>query len=413
MRQDEFIHEKPPRFFGVSPELEQLVLKDRALDEAAEGITIADATQADRPLIYVNKGFERLTGYSASEALGRNCRFLQGANTDPVTVAKIRNAVEAGTECVVELLNYHKNGRSFWNRLSITPVKDDTGNVTHFIGIQSDITARKNVEEALNKTNTRLDEANRRISEDIEMAAQIQRGFLPQEPLRIDGVEFAWDLRPCDELAGDTINVVPLDSRNVEFYAIDVSGHGVPAALLSVTLNHLLLPAGGRLVLGPSTPDGSALSPVDVVQTLNRQFPYDHERNQYFTLAYGVYDTETRDFRFVSAGHPPLIHVTRTGETRHDWVEGIPVGIQSDFKYALNTIQLSPGDRIYLYSDGLLEVFDPGQAPYGLERLEQTLRNTRQQTLKESISSVFGDLERWGRRTTFDDDVSILAFEVR
>ncbi len=207
MRQDEFIHEKPPRFFGVSPELEQLVLKDRALDEAAEGITIADATQADRPLIYVNKGFERLTGYSASEALGRNCRFLQGANTDPVTVAKIRNAVEAGTECVVELLNYHKNGRSFWNRLSITPVKDDTGNVTHFIGIQSDITARKNVEEALNKTNTRLDEANRRISEDIEMAAQIQRGFLPQEPLRIDGVEFAWDLRPCDELAGDTINV--------------------------------------------------------------------------------------------------------------------------------------------------------------------------------------------------------------
>ena len=100
---------------------DQLALKDRALDVAAEGVTIADARLPDRPLIYVNEGFERVTGYPAAEVLGRNCRFLQGPDTDPAAVAEIRAAVAGERECVVEILNYRKDGTPFWNRLSITP----------------------------------------------------------------------------------------------------------------------------------------------------------------------------------------------------------------------------------------------------------------------------------------------------
>jgi PAS domain S-box-containing protein len=105
---------------------DQLALKDRALDVAAEGVTIADGRLPDRPLIYANEGFERVTGYRVAEVLGRNCRFLQGPGTDPVAVAEIRDAVAEHRECVVEILNYRKDGTTFWNRLSITPVRDTT-----------------------------------------------------------------------------------------------------------------------------------------------------------------------------------------------------------------------------------------------------------------------------------------------
>ena len=117
-----------------------LLLKDRALDIAAEGITIADMRLPDQPLIYINEGFERLTGYSAKSMLGKNCRFLQGEDSDPGTVEEIRRALASGTECTVEILNHTKNGEPFWNRLSLTPVTDSKGGVTHFIGVQSDIT---------------------------------------------------------------------------------------------------------------------------------------------------------------------------------------------------------------------------------------------------------------------------------
>jgi PAS domain S-box-containing protein len=402
---------------GRLPAVDHSALKDRALDAAAEGITIADARLPDQPIIYVNEGFERLTGLPAEEVLGRNCRFLQGEKTDSATVAEIRRAVNEGRECVVELLNYHASGRPFWNRLSITPLMDDRGTVTHFIGVQSDITARKNAEERLREANTQLEQANRRISEDLKMASRIQRGFLPREKLCIDGLEIAWDLRPCDELAGDTLNVAPLDEGHVEFYGIDVSGHGVAAALLAVTLNHLLSPAGGRLVFTGRSPqttgDFDIMSPAEIAKTLNQQFPYDGERNQYFTLIYGLYNKESRLFEFVSAGHPPPIYVPRSGDTQLDWIIGLPIGILEDFDYKQNTIQMAPGDRVYLFSDGLIEAFNESGEPFGLDRLRIILEGLRGKPLEETVPAVFDVVVKWGNNAPFEDDVSIVAFEAR
>ena len=99
---------------------EQLVLREEALAVTAEGVTISDASLPDNPIIYANRGFERLTGYSVEDVVGRNCRFLQGVDTDAAAVAEIRESVRGGRECTVQLLNYRKDGTPFWNRLSIT-----------------------------------------------------------------------------------------------------------------------------------------------------------------------------------------------------------------------------------------------------------------------------------------------------
>ena len=125
---------------------EALRLRDRAIQAVTQGILIADANQPDRPIIYASPGFERMTGYTQAEALGRNCRFLQGKDTDPAAVAQIRESIRDSRPCTIELLNYRKDGTSFWNELSISPVADLNGRLTHFVGVQIDVTQRRQLE---------------------------------------------------------------------------------------------------------------------------------------------------------------------------------------------------------------------------------------------------------------------------
>ncbi len=114
----------------------------QAVDQSHEGITIADARQPDWPLVYVNAGFERLTGYTSAELLGKSCHFLQGTDTEQPEINVLREALHTGTACLVTLRNYRRDGSMFWNELSLSPVRDDAGILTHYIGIQHDVTAR-------------------------------------------------------------------------------------------------------------------------------------------------------------------------------------------------------------------------------------------------------------------------------
>ncbi|WP_338740939.1 bacterio-opsin activator domain-containing protein [Haloplanus salilacus] len=132
-------------------------LKTRTMDEAPVGITVADATEPDMPLVYVNAAFERITGYPPEYAVGRNCRFLQGEGTRNAPVAEMRAAIEAGEATTVELRNYRRDGELFWNEVTIAPLYDDDGAVTHYVGFQQDVTRRKRAERAAARRASRLD----------------------------------------------------------------------------------------------------------------------------------------------------------------------------------------------------------------------------------------------------------------
>ncbi|MHC4075545.1 MAG: PAS domain S-box protein, partial [Planctomycetota bacterium] len=126
-----------------------LTLRDRAITGATNGIIITEHTSTDNPIIYVNPAFEQITGFSADEVIGRDCRFLQGDDRNQSDLNKIRSAITEERDCRAVLRNYRKDGSMFWNELSISPVRDEKGKVTHFVGIISDITGRKSVEEAV------------------------------------------------------------------------------------------------------------------------------------------------------------------------------------------------------------------------------------------------------------------------
>lgn len=140
---------------------ERSKILERAIAASSNGIIITDALAPNNGIIYANSGFERLTGYSAAEMIGRNCRSLQGSDTDPAALAKIRSAVVSGTNCQVILKNYRKDGTSFWNELNISPVRDATGKIVHYIGVQTDVTDRLAMEAALKQSQLSLVQAQK------------------------------------------------------------------------------------------------------------------------------------------------------------------------------------------------------------------------------------------------------------
>jgi PAS domain S-box-containing protein len=131
-----------------NPSQDVLWLRNRALASTNVSIAIADARVPDLPLLDVNPSFVKLTGYESKEAVGRNCRFLQGPRTDPATTKVLREAIKAETEAHVVILNHRKDGHAFWNEIILSPVFDQNGNTTHFVAAQMDVTSRVRGEES-------------------------------------------------------------------------------------------------------------------------------------------------------------------------------------------------------------------------------------------------------------------------
>ncbi|MDA0745690.1 MAG: SelL-related redox protein [bacterium] len=261
----------------------------------------------------------------------------------------------------------------------------------------------------------RCEAANTRMKKDLDMAAQIQKALLPKALPDVDGVSLSWMLDPTEELAGDTLNVIPLGAEHVGLYVLDVSGHGVSSALLSVTLSHWLSPERGQSGLFKQVLDGGKyeiLPPSEVAAKLNRQFPQNLETGQYFTLIYGVLNTRTRLFKYVTAGHPAPFYAPHGAKPVQLYATGAPIGILPDVTYQDNEIQLQPGDRLYMYTDGLTEMMNTEEEQFGCDRVIEQIERDRKLPFEEGIASLVGTVREWGRQAEYDDDVAVLCLEM-
>jgi len=267
----------------------------------------------------------------------------------------------------------------------------------------------------LAEANEVLRAANTRMKESLLAAAKIQRSFLPERVPDSPGAEFAWVYEPCDELGGDTLNVVPLDDSHVGIYICDVSGHGVPAALLSVHLSRFMTRLdGARSVLRKKNGGGEyeVTSPTDVAAELNRHFVFNNSSTQYFTATYGVLDLEKREFRFTSAGHPgPLVISGGKGSLYK--ARPPAVGFLPDAEFQEETVSCKAGDRLYFYTDGIFEVADRNGEEFGQQRLCDVLANAADQPLDESLRCIVRAVKAWAEGEPFADDVSLIGVEVR
>ncbi|GAB4379866.1 MAG: SpoIIE family protein phosphatase [Calditrichia bacterium] len=272
------------------------------------------------------------------------------------------------------------------------------------------------LEKKLAARNRELEYANQRMRSSLEAAANIQTSLLPQTVPQVEGMTFAWTFRPCQELAGDIFNVFPLGEHHIGFYLLDVSGHGVPAALLSVTLSRILNPRNNPTILTNfQKGDLSEISindPVEVVGYLNRQFPLEVTTEQYFTLIYGIIDLRNMQMQYVSAGHPGMIYLPVKGKPSVLEVVSFPIGFYEEASYESHVLQLEPGDRLFLYSDGVIEVRRTNGELYGKSRLLQLLVNHLNEGLEDNLQFLLDELHRWSGSELFEDDLTVLAMEI-
>ncbi|GAB3317322.1 PAS domain-containing protein [Haloplanus salinarum] len=156
----------------------ELDYRTRAMDEAPTGITMTDPSRADNPMIYVNDAFVEMTGYDREAALDRNCRFLQGPDTDSEPVETLNEAIEAGEPATVTLRNYRRDGEPFWNRVSIAPLRDDDGEVARWVGFQEDVTEYRRYRRRLERQNERLERFAGVLSHDLRNPLTVAAGEL-------------------------------------------------------------------------------------------------------------------------------------------------------------------------------------------------------------------------------------------
>ncbi len=180
---------------GSSNGTSDRLVKDRALEEAPVGITISDPDMDDNPLVYVNDAYEEMTGYTFDEVVGRNCRFLQGEDSDEDAIAEMAAAIDADRPVTVELKNYRKDGTEFWNEVTIAPVRDGDGRVTNYVGFQNDITARKEAELALEERTEELEYILDRVEGLIQDVTAVVAGSTDRSELEAE---------VCDRIAGET-----------------------------------------------------------------------------------------------------------------------------------------------------------------------------------------------------------------
>ena len=266
----------------------------------------------------------------------------------------------------------------------------------------------------IERQNQDLSRANQRMKRDLDAAARVQRTLLPEGSPEIQGLNFAWTYRPCDELAGDALNIVRINDDLVALYLLDVSGHGVPAALLSVTATRSLHPrAGGApsLVAGPGiNPD--AVDPAQVASRLNALYPMESNGDHYFTMIYGLLDVRTHRLRFTVAGHPAPILVRAGSPPKRLDATGFAIGMIDAAEYDESVIDLQRGDRLYFYSDGLTEEVNSQDEEFGNERLLGAIADGQALGLQDAIESLVQKVVAWRGEERLRDDVSILAVSV-
>ncbi|MCK5480196.1 MAG: SpoIIE family protein phosphatase [Gammaproteobacteria bacterium] len=261
-----------------------------------------------------------------------------------------------------------------------------------------------------------LSKANERMSRDLEAAARVQQALLPDEMVDIEGAEFMWLYRPCDELAGDGLNVFKLDDDHVAMYVLDVSGHGVASSLLSVSVTHHLSQLAGKHGENSqgSMDNADFVSPAWLASNLNALFPMEASGRHYFTFLYGVLNVKTGKFCFVSAGSPGpmVVHADGTAEF-HD-VPAVPIGMFSDSEYHDTVIDLADGDRLYLHSDGLYEERHPEtREEFGRDRMMQALSAATAGSFITSADGLVEAVAKWRGDDEFADDITLLACAIR
>lgn len=261
--------------------------------------------------------------------------------------------------------------------------------------------------------NEQLQEKTSRHEHDLQAASEIQRAILPSEEFKAPGVEFTWRFDPCESIGGDIFNMVRLTEDLVGFFVLDVAGHGIPSALVAVSVAQLFSTNSELLIERDlSTGNVRVRTPAEVLQKLDAEYPMDR-LDRHFTVFFGILDTRTGKLSYSSAAHPPAMLIRSDGKFELLEEGGPLIGMGAFLPYEEAEVQLEPGDRIFMYTDGIPEHPDDAGDMFGLERFQEGLLESRGQSLSGACDSLLTDLMLHGGGVAPPDDITLMALEFR
>lgn len=266
-------------------------------------------------------------------------------------------------------------------------------------------------ERELVRLNNELMEKQRRLDQDMKAAAGIQHTLLPNKLPETNNLQVDWKFIPCEQIGGDIFNLFPLDDDHVAMYMLDVSGHGVPSALVTVSVSQALQPDGGYVLRKKDSPRSvdHIVSPKDLLTALDEQYPLERF-DMFFTMTYAVVNTREGYLLYGNAGHPPatLVHPERGVEILE--AEGPIIGM-GGVPFGEERRKIVRGDKVIFYTDGIIEYENAAGGFYGKERLYELLQESRQQPINVVMDKIIDSLFEFGDQTPPLDDISLLGFE--
>lgn len=261
------------------------------------------------------------------------------------------------------------------------------------------------------ENNRLLEKKQKVLDQDLLAAAKVQQHLLPQA-LPKTAMEFTWYFQPCQRVSGDLFNVFRLDEDHLAIYMVDVSGHGVSAALITALVSEFFSTHGGRLKEElAESPYYRIRRPVEVVALLDKEFPMERF-DCYFTVFYLVVNLRSGNFTYCSAGHPPPFLVSSDGASAALEKGGVPIGMG-----ALapppdeGSGCFQPGQRLLLYTDGISDYETREGLMYGAERLRESFCSMGSSSLEEIKAALLRDLDLFGEGAQATDDMSFLLME--
>ena len=286
---------------------------------------------------------------------------------------------------------------------------------------RGEVLARVRVQLKISRLTRKLIGANEELlrkqeilDEDLKAAAGIQRSLLPQSIPEMGPLDMAWRFIPCDRIGGDIFNVVRLDEDHWGIYMLDVSGHGVPSALVAVSVSQMLHTQHNRLLkkTKKEVPYYEIVPPSQVLNALDREYPIDRF-DKFFTISYIIIDTHSNRITYSNAAHPPPVLIRRDGELELLEKGGTIIGMGGVLPFEEGSVQVRSGDRLFVYTDGIIEYRNEARELYGGERFYAELSRLRDRSITDLIDGVINAIMRFGNDQPPQDDVTLLGLEFR
>ena len=377
-----------------------LFLLNRVVTAAVISIVVTDNRLADNPIVYHNPAFERLTGYDADDTIGKNCRFLQGTDTAQDEVARLREAVRSGHSCRVVLRNYKKNGALFYNELNLSPVRDENGQVTHFVGVQNDVTKRHEAEQ----------ERDALLAKESEVATTLQRALLLVGDIaKTPGWTIARQYEPAQnelQIGGDFVDTFALDDNKLALVVGDVAGKGLVAAQHTAEIKYSL-----RVLLREyhGKPAAALLRLNNFL--LQSQRLDDRAQDALVCVSVAVVDTKTGEGVFASGGMEPAL-ILRGVEPEIIKSSGLILGVSDLAEYQETPFTLAEEDTLILITDGVTEARGKDRSFFGYDGFSKaatTAAASPGATVHHISEVILGESKNYGDGTQSDDICILVA----